>query len=134
MSSLVSGAIISIRSPDIVALRQNGPLVIKNGLITHQVDDPRYWGYTVSYGTVTWRSGIAIDESGTTLYYFAGSYLSIHTLAQAMMAVHSWNAMQLDINNFWVNLNCSTLPVKRCLRSPFFQKKWTPIQVASSAP
>jgi hypothetical protein len=91
-------------SPNMVAFRQNGPLVIRNGQVTQAVSDTNsYWGYTVSKGTVTWRSGLAISQDGKTLYYFAGPYLDINTLSKAMMAVKAQSAMQLDINNFWVH-------------------------------
>jgi len=89
-------------SPDLVAFRENGPLVIDKGKISQKVDIPAYWGYTLTGATVTWRSGIAIDKDDTVLYYFAGDYNSINTLSQAMASVHPWYAMQLDINNFWV--------------------------------
>jgi hypothetical protein len=91
-------------SSDMVAFRQNGVLVIQNGAVTQAVSDSNsYWGYTVSKGTVTWRSGLAISQDGKTLYYFAGPYLNINALSRAMMAVKPQTAMQLDINNFWVH-------------------------------
>jgi hypothetical protein len=91
-------------SSDMVAFRQNGVLVIQNGAVTQAVSDSKsYWGYTVSKGTVTWRSGLAISPDGKTLYYFAGPYLDINALSQAMMTVKPQTAMQLDINNFWVH-------------------------------
>jgi hypothetical protein len=91
-------------SSDMVAFRQNGALVIQNGAITPAVSDSKsYWGYTVSKGTATWRSGLAISQDGKTLYYFAGNYLDINALSQAMMAVKPQTAMQLDINDFWVH-------------------------------
>jgi hypothetical protein len=89
------------RSLDMVAFRQNGPLVIQNGVINPKVDNPVYWGYTITGATVAWRSGIAVDQEYNTLYYIIGPYLTIDTLSQAMAAVHPWNAMQLDINNYW---------------------------------
>jgi len=89
-------------SPDMTGFRQNGPLVIQNKEITSLVDDATLWGYTISGGTVTWRSGLAISQDNRTLYYFAGSFLSIQTLAKAMAAVNPQDAMQLDINPAWV--------------------------------
>ena len=92
-----------IPSSDMVAYRQNGVLVIQNGEVTQAVNSPTYWGYTVSSGTVTWRSGLAISKDGNTLYYFAGPYIDINDLSKAMMTVNPQIAMQLDINNFWVH-------------------------------
>jgi hypothetical protein len=90
-------------SREMVAFRQNGPLVIQNGTLNKAVDDPTQWGYTVSGGTVTWRSGVAISQDGKTLYYFAGQYSDITSLSRAMQTVNPQTAMQLDINNFWVH-------------------------------
>jgi hypothetical protein len=90
-------------SPDLVAFRQNGPLVIQNGTLNKAVEDPTQWGYTISGETVTWRSGLALGQDGKTLYYFAGPYIDIASLAKAMQTVNPQTAMQLDINNFWVH-------------------------------
>ncbi len=90
-------------SPDLVAFRQNGPLVVENGELNKAVEDPTQWGFTISGATVTWRSGLAISPDGRTLYYFAGPYIDITDLAKAMLAVNPQTAMQLDINNFWVH-------------------------------
>jgi len=90
-------------SPDLIAFRQNGPLVIQNGKLNAAVEDPTQWGFTISGETVTWRSGLAISQDGRTLYYFAGPYIDIADLAKAMQTVNPQAAMQLDINNFWVH-------------------------------
>jgi hypothetical protein len=82
--------------------RQNRPLVIQDKEITNLVDDPTLWGQVISGGTVTWRSGLAISQDNRPLYYFAGSFLSIQTLAKAMAAVNPQHALQLDINPSWV--------------------------------
>ena len=89
------------RTLDMVAFRQNGPLVVQNGVIDPKVDTPAYWGYTITGATVAWRSGMAVDQDYTTLSYFIGQYITIDSLAKALTAVHTWNGMQLDINNYW---------------------------------
>jgi hypothetical protein len=89
------------QTPDIISFRQNGPLLIRNGEINPRVNDSYIWGLTITGSTVTWRTGIATDKDLTTLYYFVGSYVTIDILARAMVAAQAWNAMQLDINNFW---------------------------------
>jgi len=90
-------------SPEMVAFRQNGPLMIQNGVLDKAVNDPSQWGYTVSGGTVTWRSGVAISQDEKTLYYLACQYCDISSLSKAMQTVNPQTAMQLDINNFWVH-------------------------------
>jgi hypothetical protein len=89
-------------SADYVDLRQNGPLVVEEGHATDQVNDASLWGYTLDGQTVTPRSGLGISQDGRTLYYFAGTYITINKLATAMLATQVWNGIQLDINNYWV--------------------------------
>lgn len=95
-------------SPDLVAYRQNGLMIVQMGQLTSQIDDPRYWGYTITRSTVTWRSAIGLDASRKILYYFAGPYLNINTLAAAIQDAGVQTAMELDINNYWVHFNSFT--------------------------
>jgi hypothetical protein len=94
-----------VPSSDLLAYRQNGPMVIRDGIISDKINNQNLWGLTIDGGVVTWRSGLALSENGKTLYYFAGSYLTINTLAKAMKMVLAQNAIQLDINNFWVHFD-----------------------------
>ena len=90
-------------TPDMVAFRQNGPLVIQQGKVNPRIYDnsPQDWGYTVNDVSPTVRSGIGLSTDEKTLYYFCGPSLSMEALAQAMQAAGAWNAIQLDINNYW---------------------------------
>jgi hypothetical protein len=94
-----------IATDEILAYRQNGPLVIDNGEINPQIynDSPNDWGYTVDSVSPTLRSGLGISEDGNTLYYYAGPSLSMETLAKGMQNSGAYRAIQLDINNFWVH-------------------------------
>jgi hypothetical protein len=89
---------------DLRTWRQNGPLIIQGGQINpHTADDaPRDWGFTVKDVTATWRSGLAISPDGRTLYYVAGTYLTLPALAQVMADTGAAQALQLDINGYWV--------------------------------
>jgi hypothetical protein len=91
-------------SADIIAWRQNGPLVIHNSEINPRIynDSPKDWGYTVTDVSPTLRSGIALSADGKTLYYLVGPRLTMEALAKSMLAAGAANGMQLDINNFWV--------------------------------
>jgi hypothetical protein len=93
-----------IPSAEIIAWRQNGPLVIHNGQINPLIynDSPKDWGYTVTDVSPTLRSGIALSADGRTLYYLVGPRLTMEALAKSMLAAGAANGMQLDINNFWV--------------------------------
>jgi hypothetical protein len=87
--------------------RQNGPLVVHRGQINPHVSDaePAIWGYTVNETVPIWRSGVGISADGRTLFYFAGPGLTLPSLARAMQAAGASNAIQLDINNYWVHFD-----------------------------
>jgi hypothetical protein len=90
-------------APDMAAFRQNGPLVIQQGEIDPRIYDnsPQDWGYTVIDVSPTLRSGIGLSADNKTLFYFCGPSLSMEALAKTMQAAGAWNAIQLDINNYW---------------------------------
>ncbi len=92
-------------TPDLLAWRQNGPLVIQNGSINPQTDsnDPQDWGYVVSSDTATYRSAIAISQDNRTLYFVVGPDLTLPALAKAVAAIQAYQAIQLDINNYWAH-------------------------------
>lgn len=92
-------------SPDMVAWRQNGPLVIHKGEINPYIyyNRPTDWGYTVTDVSPTWRSGFGLSADGKTYYYLCGSSLSMEMLAKSMQAAGLYNGLQLDINAYWVN-------------------------------
>ena len=91
-------------SADMVAYRQNGPLVIQKGQINSQIynNSPLDWGYTVNDVSPTVRSGIGLSQDNLTMYYFCGPSLTMEALAKSMQAAGTYNAIQLDINNYWV--------------------------------
>jgi hypothetical protein len=91
--------------PELVAWRQNCPLVIRDGGISDRVynDSITDWGGTIGNSIVARRSGLGLDEAGETLYYFAGPSLNMPALADAMLAAGVHAGMLLDINHFWVH-------------------------------
>ncbi len=86
-----------------VALRQNGPLVVQKGQINPRIhnNSPQDWGYTVNDVSPTIRTGVGLSKDAKTLFYFCGPSLSMESLAIAMQSAGAWNAIQLDINNYW---------------------------------
>ena len=92
-------------SPDIVAWRQNGPLIIHQGQINPHTAEiaPWDWGYSLDGATAVWRSGLGLSPDNRILYYVAGPNLVTSALAAAMATTGVSEAMQLDINNFWVH-------------------------------
>ncbi|MBN1428824.1 MAG: phosphodiester glycosidase family protein [Anaerolineae bacterium] len=92
-------------SPDIVVLRQNCPLLVHDGLVnphTANTASPD-WGSAVDGAIAIPRSGLGISDDGHVLYYAAGHTLIAPALAQALADAGAEEAMQLDINNFWVH-------------------------------
>ena len=92
-------------SPQLLAYRQNGLLIIQDGQInplTAQTD-PQDWGYTTYGITATGRSALGISKNGKVLFYAAGFDLTLPALAQAVQDAGAWQAMQLDINNYYVH-------------------------------
>jgi hypothetical protein len=93
----------SVITPSMAAYRQNGPLVIQAGAINPRIhnNSPQDWGYTVNDVSPTVRTGIGLSLDERTLFYFCGPSLSMEMLAKSMQAAGAWNAIQLDINNYW---------------------------------
>ncbi len=90
-------------TPDMVAFRQNCPLLLDHGELTSDAtsDDPALWGKTVKNKIATWRSGLGLSADGRFLYYAAGDGLTVPALAQALADAGADRAMQLDINSWW---------------------------------
>ena len=77
-------------------------MLIENGTITAYTEKGiDTWGLTVTNSMYTWRSGIGITRNGN-LVYAVGPSLVPRTLAKALQAAGAVNAMQLDINPYWV--------------------------------
>jgi hypothetical protein len=93
-----------ITDTHLVSWRQNGPLLIDNGVINPEttIGLPRDWGYSVNGETVIWRSALGLSADRRTLYYLAGPNLTLPILAKAMAATGAQFAMQMDINDYWV--------------------------------
>jgi hypothetical protein len=90
---------------NIVFIRQNSPMLIKNGnIVVTNLGSTETWGRVVGAGMYTWRSGIGITQNGQLLFA-AGNDLSPQTLAQALQLAGAVNAIQLDINPNWVRFN-----------------------------
>ena len=90
-------------TPDLIAYRQNCPLLVDKGTLTPQAanDDATLWGHTVGNKVATWRSGLGLSADSRYLIYVAGDGLTVPTLARALIQAGANRAMQLDINSFW---------------------------------
>jgi hypothetical protein len=89
--------------PDIVALRQNCPLLVDRGapVAETQDDNPTVWGQTVGNKVATWRSGLGLSVDRRYLFYAVGDGLTVASLAQTLAESGAEKGMQLDINSFW---------------------------------
>jgi hypothetical protein len=90
-------------SNNLVAYRQNCPLLVDAGQINPHVNDEnrKEWGYTVKNLDTTWRSGVGLSKDGRFLIYAVGNSLTVQSLAQALQQAGAEYAMQLDINGFY---------------------------------
>jgi Phosphodiester glycosidase len=93
--------LLDSQNTDLVAWRQNGALLINQGVINPLTHDGAAWGGTILNSVYTWRSAIGITAQGTLLYA-AGNALTAETLGEALKAAGAVMAMQTDINPFWV--------------------------------
>ena len=93
--------------PDLVIIRQNGPLMIHDGQISPNIADnnPTDWGYTLGGKVATYRSALGISSDGRTLYYAAGGGVTRPEMALALQVAGVYQAVQLDINDYWVHFD-----------------------------
>lgn len=97
---------LTTRTEDMIAVRQNGGLMIKDGELTPAVEnetDLFTWGKITATSTdfITTRSAIGMTADGN-LMIAVGNNMSALSLARGMQAVGAITAMQLDINSPWV--------------------------------
>jgi hypothetical protein len=109
-----------IPSSSAVAWRQNGPLIVQDGRVNPHtlVYDPADWGVTVHHAAATWRSALGIAADGAILFYVAGTSLTLSALARAALDAGAAQAMQLDINNYWVHFDAFSAQGSRLKASP----------------
>ena len=90
-------------SADMVAFRQNCPLLLDHATLTSEAENPTtaLWGATVGNKVATWRSGLGMSADGRFLIYAVGDGLTVTSLAEALRQGGADRAMQLDINSFW---------------------------------
>ena len=93
------------QTPDLIAFRQNCPLIVRSGQINPMVNVVNYvmWGNTIGNQDITWRTGVGITQDSRYLIYAVGNGTSVGTLAQALQEAGAYNAMQLDINQHYAH-------------------------------
>jgi hypothetical protein len=90
---------------NVAFIRQNCPILVENGQVfALNEQNKKLWGRTFNADIFTWRSGIGLTAQGN-LIYAVGNNLSPESLATALKMAGAVNAIQLDINPFWVRFN-----------------------------
>jgi len=90
---------------NVAFIRQNCPILVENGQVFALNElNKKLWGRTFNADIYTWRSGIGLTAQGN-LIYAVGNNLSPESLATALKMARAVNAIQLDINPFWVRFN-----------------------------
>jgi hypothetical protein len=91
------------QTQDLVAYRQNCPLLVDRGLVKQNINiaDVLSWGYTGNNPAATWRTGLGLSQDGRFLIYVAGNSLTAQSLGDSLQQAGAYYAMQLDINSFY---------------------------------
>lgn len=90
---------------DVVFARQNCPMLVENGVVGPEDErNKKLWGRTLTSDITTWRTGLGITARGEMVFAI-GNSLTPTTLANALKMAGAVDAMQLDINPFWVRFN-----------------------------
>lgn len=86
-------------------VRQNCPILIENGEISILNEkNKQLWGRTLTSSIFTWRTGVGITKKGNLLFA-VGNNLTPLSLSYALKMAGAVNAIQLDINPYWVRFN-----------------------------
>ena len=93
----------------VVSAVQNLLPLVASGRMSPHIDDRLSWGATLGHVTYVARSGIGADARGNILYA-ASMSVGPRDLAAALLAAGAVNAMELDINPEWVQLDYATRP------------------------
>jgi len=93
----------------VVSVRQNLQMLLTNGVIAANAGTWTDWGLTLHGVAAPARSAVGVDPSGNL--YFAGSMQALPIdLAVALKAAGATQAMQMDINPFWIQLDVAPHP------------------------
>jgi len=90
-----------------LAWRQNNVPLIHNGQINPRTASMSIadWGSALDGNVAVWRSALGLSRDGKSLYFAAGDGVLVSAMATALNAVGAYQAMQLDVNNYWVHFD-----------------------------
>jgi len=91
-------------SPDVAGVRQNLRLIVDHGRVPSSVNQDVLgsWGATLGGGYYVWRSGLGVTRDGRVIFVY-GPALDVRTLAGLLQRAGAVEALQLDINPFWMS-------------------------------
>ncbi|MCL2582638.1 MAG: hypothetical protein FWE35_09305 [Streptosporangiales bacterium] len=89
---------------DVIGVRQNLRLIVDHGQVPASVTQnvTSAWGATLGGGYYVWRSGLGITKDGRVIFAY-GPALDVKTLAGLLHRAGAVEAMQLDINPYWMS-------------------------------
>ncbi len=91
-------------TPDVVGVRQNLKLIVDHGRVPAAVNNDVLgaWGATLGGGYYVWRSGLGITADGRIIFVY-GPALDVQDLAGLLQRAGAVEALQLDINPYWMS-------------------------------
>jgi hypothetical protein len=91
-------------TPDVVGVRQNLKLIVDHGQVPAAVNNDvlTTWGATLGGGYYVWRSGLGITADGRIIFVY-GPALDVQELAGLLQRAGAVEALQLDINPYWMS-------------------------------
>jgi hypothetical protein len=89
---------------DVVGVRQNLKLIVDHGKVPSTVNQNVLgsWGATLGGSYYVWRSGLGITKDGRIIFVY-GPALDVQSLAGLLQRAGAVEALQLDINPFWMS-------------------------------
>jgi hypothetical protein len=91
-------------TPDVAGVRQNLRLIVDHGKVPSAVNQNVLgsWGATLGGGYYVWRSGLGVTKDGRVIFVY-GPALDVRTLAGLLRRAGAVEALQLDINPYWMS-------------------------------
>jgi Phosphodiester glycosidase len=89
---------------NVVGVRQNLKVIVDHGKVPDAVDQNviASFGATLGGGYYVWRSGLGITKGGRIIFVY-GPALNVRDLADLLQRAGAVEALQLDINPYWMS-------------------------------
>jgi len=88
----------------VVGVRQNLKLIVDHGRVPAAVNQDVLgsWGATLGGSYYVWRSGLGVTKDGRVIFVY-GPALNVAELAGLLQRAGAVEALQLDINPYWMS-------------------------------